>query len=444
MAANPKLQSIAVTPSGKSISVGQKQTFTATGTFSNGSTQVLGPAISELAPGFRDTCVLLTSRGVECWGHNAEGELGDGTTGNDSRVAHPVSGIRTATAVAVGGFHGCALLASGAIRCWGLNSYGQLGNGTTNNIATTPVAVTGISTATALDLGYWHSCALLASGHIQCWGSGYLGVLGNGSAANSSIPVTVTGISTATAVGAGQDTSCALLTSGAVQCWGSNYYGGLGNGTNTDSNTPVTVSGISNATAIAVGADSACALLASGEVRCWGLNEVGTLGSGTNSNSNIPVPVTGIGTAVAITAGQLHYCAILHSGSVLCWGGNSNGELGNGTTTDSNIPVRVSTISTPTRLAAGLFHTCALFAGGAMKCWGWNHNAQLGNGQKTDAPNPLAATVVGTPGVVWTSSNSTKATITDRGVATGRAIGNTTISATTAGFINANAVLTVK
>jgi hypothetical protein len=79
-----------------------------------------------------------------------------------------------------------------------------------------------------------------------------------------------------------------------------------------------------------------------------------------------------------------------------------------------------------------------------VRCWGLNDHGQLGNRQKTSNPNPFAVTVTGTPGVVWTSSNTSKATITDRGVATGRAIGNTTITATTAGFINDNAVLTVK
>ena len=79
-----------------------------------------------------------------------------------------------------------------------------------------------------------------------------------------------------------------------------------------------------------------------------------------------------------------------------------------------------------------------------MRCWGYNKYGQLGNRRKTANPNTLPVTVVGTPGVVWTSSDSSKATITDRGVATGRAVGNTTITATTAGFINDNAVLTVK
>jgi alpha-tubulin suppressor-like RCC1 family protein len=173
------------------------------------------------------------------------------------------------------------------------------------------------------------------------------------------------------------------------------------------------------------------------------LNGSGQLGDGSNADSSIPVSVTGISTAIAITAGDAHACAVLRSGPVWCWGDNNFGQLGNGTATGSNIPALVRDINSPTRLAAGSEHTCALFSGGMMRCWGYNNEGQLGNRRKAFR-QPLPVTVVGTPGVVWESSNPTKATITARGVATGRAVGNTTITATTPGLINDNAVLTVK
>jgi Regulator of chromosome condensation (RCC1) repeat/Bacterial Ig-like domain (group 2) len=136
----------------------------------------------------------------------------------------------------------------------------------------------------------------------------------------------------------------------------------------------------------------------------------------------------------------------LRSGSAQCWGYNNYGQLGNGefTASVSFTPVSVSEINAPVRLAAGYWHTCALLADGAMKCWGRYIAGQLGNRRKTNVPNRWPVNVIGTPGVVWTSSDPTKATISGRGLATARAVGNSTITATTAGFINDNAVLTVK
>ena len=444
MAANVALQTIDLTPAAKTIAVGQKETFTATGTFSNGSRQVLGPAIANTALGRRHTCTLLTSGGVECWGLNESGQLGDGTTAN-SLIPRAVKGMTTARAMALGWDHTCALLASGAVKCWGTNGSGELGNGS-NTDSTIPVSVTGISTATALDLGVGDSCALLAGGTVQCWGQGVDGQLGNGVYSDSGVPVTVTGISTATALALGFYHGCALLAGGTVKCWGYNAFGELGNGlSNSQSSVPVSVRGISTATALSLGELHTCALLASGAVMCWGSNYFGQLGNGSTAYySSIPVRVTGISTAIAITAGRGHTCAVLRSGSVKCWGVNSRGQLGNGTWTNSNIPVLVRSINSPIRLEAGSDHTCALFSGGMMKCWGMNNYGQLGIRQADERAHPLAVNVVGTPGVVWTSSDSSKATITDRGVATGRSAGNTTISATTAGFINDNAVLTVK
>jgi alpha-tubulin suppressor-like RCC1 family protein len=156
------------------------------------------------------------------------------------------------------------------------------------------------------------------------------------------------------------------------------------------------------------------------------------------------VSVAGISTAIGITANDVHACAVLRGGTVECWGANDYGELGDGTTNYSNTPVTVHATYAPTSLSAGPDHTCALFSGGVMTCWGHNYWGQLGRLWRDNRAHPLPVTVAGTPGVIWTSSNPTKATITDRGVATGRGVGNTTITATTAGFINDNAVLTVK
>jgi len=171
---------------------------------------------------------------------------------------------------------------------------------TTNS--STPVAVTGLSGATVISVGEDSVCALLSGSTIECWGDNEYGQLGNGTTTTnacecSTTPVAVSGLSGATAISAGYESSCALLSGGTVECWGDNNVGQLGNGTTTTtgcycSTTPVAVSGLSGATTISAGYDAACALLSGGTVECWGYNDEGQLGNGTTTNSPTPVAVT--------------------------------------------------------------------------------------------------------------------------------------------------------
>jgi alpha-tubulin suppressor-like RCC1 family protein len=351
------------------------------------------PAAIAVTAGQIHTCAVLAGRTAKCWGDNGNGgELGNGGSTDYSTTPVPVTSLTTATAIAAGRAHSCALLISGSIDCWGYNLDGELGNGTTTN-STTPVPVTGITNATTVTSGGGHTCALLTAGTIKCWGQNLYGELGNGTTTNSTTPLSVTGIggggeSTASAIAAGDETTCALLTSGTIDCWGLNAWGQLGNGTTTNSATPVAVVGITTATAVTLGSGHACALLTDGAIDCWGYNSWGQLGNGTTTNSTTPLPVTGITTATAINANGQQTCALLTAGSIDCWGYNFHGELGNGTTTNSATPVAVVGITTATAVTLGSGHACALLTDGTIDCWGDNTEGKLGNGTTTswDAP----------------------------------------------------------
>jgi alpha-tubulin suppressor-like RCC1 family protein len=190
---------------------------------------------------FGSICAVLKAGKVDCWGYNASGQLGNGTKA-DSDVPVAAEGVTGATAVAAdidgGGF--CARLSTRHLDCWGDNSDGQLGNRTTTN-SDVPVAVKTITTATAVIGGYYGYCALLSTRHLDCWGDNLEGELGNGSMANSDVPVAVRTIANGAAMAAGAYYFCALLSTSHVDCWGNNEFGQLGNGTVANSDVPVKV-----------------------------------------------------------------------------------------------------------------------------------------------------------------------------------------------------------
>jgi len=282
------------------------------------------------------------------------------------------------TEIALGRDHSCAILKSDEVKCWGWNEFGQLGDGTTTR-RTTPVDVSNIATATDIALGQIHSCALLKDGKVKCWGSGSLGD-------GTVVPTEVSGITTAIGIALGYH-SCALLSGGKVMCWGYNAVGQLGDGTTTGRLAPVEVSGIMTAINVALGYYHSCALLTGGEAMCWGLNDEGELGDGTTTDRLTPVEVSSVTMATNIALGYYHSCALLTGGKVMCWGANNAGQLGDGTITDRLTPVEVSGITTATSIALGGYHSCALLTGGKVMCWGNNEYGQLGDGTITDRRN---------------------------------------------------------
>jgi len=242
----------------------------------------------------------------------------------------------------------CALLGDGTVRCWGENSSGQLGDGTTTN-RLTPVAVSGLSGAVSLTPSADGMCALLGDGTARCWGNNMAGQLGDGTTTTRLTPVLVSGLSGAVSVASSGTGSgmCALLGDGTARCWGSNFSGQLGDGTTTRRLTPVAVSGLSSAVSLtSTSGYGMCALLGDGTARCWGRNHFGQLGDGTTTDRRTPVAVSGLSSAVSLSSTSGYgMCALLGDGTARCWGRNDAGQLGDGTTTDRLTPVAVIGLS---------------------------------------------------------------------------------------------------
>ena len=321
------------------------------------------------------------------------------------------------TQISAGSYHGCALSASGGVKCWGRNDRGQLGD---NSNSDRPIAVdvkgtggvgllSGIAAIAGggnLIQGSGHSCALTTSGGVKCWGGNYAGQLGNNSTSDSFTPVDVVGMSTGVvAISTGSSHTCALTTGGGVKCWGNNIAGELGNNSTMPSPVPVDVFGLtSGVSAISAGAYETCALTIAGGMKCWGDNTLGQLGDGSTTQRNTPVGVSGLTSGVlAIKTGNRTTCAVTATGGAKCWGDNLYDQVGDGTMFSRHTPVDVFGLASGVVAisnSAGSEHTCALMTGGGVKCWGRDDRGQVGDNSPSIPGTHFPADVVGLQGGV--------------------------------------------
>ncbi|MBP9907029.1 MAG: hypothetical protein KBF66_15875, partial [Rhodoferax sp.] len=374
--------------------------------------------VTQIDAGSQYTCAVTAAGGVKCWGLNSHGQLGDGTKssrGTATNVTGLTSGV---VAVSVGRgssevSHTCALTTSGAVKCWGANESGQLGDGTTVE-RLTPVDVVGLGGGVAaVSSGGQHTCAVMIGGDVKCWGDNTLGQLGDGTQVQRLTPVSVVGLNAPIlAISTSFKHSCAISNVGGAFCWGSNVSGELGDGTTVSRSTPIGVSSLENGTqTISAGGVpynvywqgglQTCAVTAAGGVKCWGENQVG--------GHLTPYEVSGLTSGIAsVSTGALggyysfgtlawvesHACALKTNGNVACWGGNSGGQLSCTTTANPVSPVEVSGINSPSKqVSAGGSHTCALSVGGLVECWGGKEGSIRGSAIDPPACQPRSVTV---------------------------------------------------
>ncbi|MBK9518919.1 MAG: hypothetical protein IPO09_16525 [Anaeromyxobacter sp.] len=313
---------------------------------------VAGPPRATLAAGPQHTCAIRADASLACWGEG--GQLG---TGDSTRWSTPftVPLAGAVSAVAAGGAGGCAIHGPGDLSCWGGGS------------SLAPVLVAGHTGVLAVSVGTSHRCFATAGGAVYCWGSNSLGELGDGTTTGSTVPVRALGagnapVSGVVALSAGFHSTCALKADGTVLCWGgaigssASPIGGLTGVTAlaqgelrpcalssdqlvrcwSGTGTPAVVAGLTGVTALASGQQHSCAAREDGSVWCWG---TGLMGNGNVSETQpTPQRVVGLSGVGAAAAGWQHTCALRAAGTLTCWGANTVGQLGTGDTAPRTTP----------------------------------------------------------------------------------------------------------
>ena len=316
------------------------------------------------------------------FGNNSRGQLaiGSPTLNRPSPVA--VSGLSGATAVS-GGYHfTVALFSGGAVKTAGLNNHGQLGDGTVTERKT--LVSTGIANAAAVDAGGSHALALLSDGTVKAWGRNVEGQLGDGGNVDAGTPQSVPGLSGVAAVAAGWSHSLALKTDGTVWAWGLGTEGQLGNGTRVNSAVPVQVTGLTGVAEVDAGVNFSVARLADGTVKTWGANDYGQLGF-PGGIKTTPTKITSLAGVTDLAAGSFHGIATA-AGRTWVWGSNASGQLGTGDPLPrqerpamSTMPIEVAAAAGASSVAAGATSSYAVRSG-TVWAWGENSSGQLGDG----------------------------------------------------------------
>jgi alpha-tubulin suppressor-like RCC1 family protein len=359
---------------------------------------------TSISAGSLRTCGIRPNGKLYCWGQNDVGQLGDGTTRGRPSPAFIADSLGfTSIATGVLGSHTCGV-AGKQVYCWGSNARGQLGDGSTSN-SPVPALVAGGNRYVGVAVGENHTCAWTSANRGHCWGGNDVGQLGVGSTNDTVHSTPVSGNLGLRSISAGATHTCADSIIGTIHCWGVNSDGQLGHGSNDTLLTPGRVVGlvIAKTLSLSAGAYHTCVLnqrritlvtlaLVEGTAYCAGSNSDGQLGDGTTTSRNELTSVAGDNVFLSISSGERHTCGITRlNRTLLCWGDNEFGQLGNGTEIDAASPVVVVGGMRFSSVTAGSGHTCGITTAGAALCWGRNNSGQLGDGTTENrfTPTPV-------------------------------------------------------
>jgi alpha-tubulin suppressor-like RCC1 family protein len=346
-----------------------------------------------MSGGYLSTCGLTTDNRAFCWGYNTQGELGDGTT-FERWTPVPVAGTLRFRQVSAGYDNTCAVTTDFHAYCWGSNVHGVLGDGTTTR-RLRPVAVAGGHRFRTVESFGYHTCGVsYPDEHAYCWGENFDGQLGDGTRIDRLTPVAVSGALVFHQLTAGYKHTCGVTTDARLFCWGNNKYGQIG-----DSSTalrrlkPARVGRSRSWHQVDAGGNTSCAVATTHAILCWGDGREGEFGNGHLYLSFWPRNQGDPAVKYQrVTVGWEHTCGEAISGVSYCWGSNVFGQLGSPEGLGSRWIWRTGVTGGHdfAQLSAGGFHTCGKTLAGVAYCWGYNGLGQLGDGTTTNGFTPVA------------------------------------------------------
>lgn len=339
---------------------------------------------SSLAAGALHSCAVRGDGTLWCWGRNNRGQLGLGD--DDSRNKPTRVGDGANWQLVTGGSdHSCGLQRDGTLWCWGHNAFGQLGTGGTTASASPVEIPSGSETHkwSAVTAGDNHTCALREEGSLWCWGVNSYGRLGNGTVESALSPLRIGSATNWTQVSAGSLHTCGVQSDGGVWCWGANYSYELGmNGSTSDPVlAPTRLSGNATWSEVVAGTGGTCAVTSARGLSCWG-------DVGQSEPDPAPVAIDGTTAWDRVALGFGWVCATRTDGSLWCWGQGVGGQLGHGNEDNVEGPARVGTESGWSDVDAGTNHSCGI-RDGRIFCWGDNSSGQLGDGTNVARMAPV-------------------------------------------------------
>ncbi len=360
----------------------------ATGSYSTTPTQLdVGAGWVSIELGEHHSCALKNNDRMWCWGETVGGRAGLGEMA-DAQRAEPVNPVWTD--IAAGASHSCRRGESGSVWCWGGNSDGQLGSGdTTDRAAPDRVFVQWDERYDEIDARGNNTCAVRDNSDLYCWGDNSQGQIGDGTTTDR--PTKTLVLASVAQVSTGSHT-CAVRLDGTLWCWGWNNTGQVGDGTTTSRSSPTQIGVATNWASVSTGSQHTCGLTVGGTLSCWGNGSNGEIGNSSTADQLTPTPVNGATSWTSVAAGNGHTCATVNDLDVLCWGLNVYGEVGDGTTTSRVAPTLVlSGVNAVESVTTGDFHSCAVTVHGLVRqlyCWGANYVGQIGDGTTTGRPSP--------------------------------------------------------